>query len=135
MPWCTYTDPEIAHIGLCAEEASASGIATDTYRVSFDEVDRAVADGETEGFVKIVVRKGTDRIIGATIATAHAGDLISEISIAMTEKIGLKKIANVIHPYPTKAEAIRSVAAAYNRTRLTPRISALLSRWLKWQRG
>jgi pyruvate/2-oxoglutarate dehydrogenase complex dihydrolipoamide dehydrogenase (E3) component len=135
MPWCTYTDPEIAHIGLCAQEANARGIATDIYRVSFDEVDRAVADGETEGFVKIVVRKGTDRIIGATIATAHAGDLISEISIAMTEKIGLKKIANVIHPYPTKAEAIRSVAAAYNRTRLTPRISALLGRWLKWQRG
>lgn len=135
MPWCTYTDPEIAHVGLQKEEAEARGIATDAYRVTFNEIDRAIADSETEGFVKVLVGKGTDRIIGATIVSAHAGDLISELSVAMAGKIGLKTLANVIHPYPTQAEAIRRVAAAYNRTRLTPRISAMLRWWLKWQRG
>jgi len=135
MPWCTYTDPEIAHVGLYKEEAEARGIATDAYKVTFNEIDRAIADSETEGFVKVLVKKGTDLIVGATIVSAHAGDLISEISVAMAGKIGLKTLANVIHPYPTQAEAIRRVAAAYNRTRLTPRVSAILRWWLKWQRG
>ena len=134
MPWCTYTDPEIAHVGLYEADAETSGIAVDTYKVALDDVDRAITDGETEGFVKVLVRKGTDRIVGATIVAAHAGDLISEISVAMAGKIGLKTIADVIHPYPTQAEAIRRVAAAYNRTRLTPRVAALLKWWLKWQR-
>ena len=98
-------------------------------------MDRAIIDGETEGFLKILVRKGTDRIVGATIVSAHAGDLISEISVAMAGKIGLKNLANVIHPYPTQAEAIRRVAAAYNRTRLTPRVAALFKWWLKLRRG
>jgi len=134
MPWCTYTAPEIAHVGLYESDAQARGIATDTYQVDLDDVDRAITDGETEGFVKILVKKGTDRIVGATIVAAHAGDLISEISVAMAGKIGLKTIAGVIHPYPTQADAIRRVAAAYNRTRLTPRVAALLKWWLKWQR-
>jgi pyruvate/2-oxoglutarate dehydrogenase complex dihydrolipoamide dehydrogenase (E3) component len=135
MPWCTYTDPEIAHVGLYEAEARAQGIPVDTYKVALDDVDRAIADGETEGFVKVLVWKGTDRIVGATIVAAHAGDLISEISVAMAGKIGLKTIADVIHPYPTQAEAIRRVAAAYNRTRLTPRVAAVLKWWLKRQRG
>ncbi len=135
MPWCTYTDPEIAHVGLYEEEARAGNFEADTYKVSLDEVDRAVVDGETEGFIKVLVRKGTDRIVGATVVAAHAGDLISEISVAMSGKIGLKTLADVIHPYPTQAEGIRRVAAAYNRTRLTPRASALLKWWLKRQIG
>ena len=135
MPWCTYTDPEIAHVGLYEEDARARNIETDTYKVALDEVDRAVVDGETEGFVKILVRKGTDKIVGATIVAAHAGDLISEISVAMAGNIGLKTIADVIHPYPTQAEVIRRAAAAYNRNRLTPRIAALFKWWLKRQRG
>jgi pyruvate/2-oxoglutarate dehydrogenase complex dihydrolipoamide dehydrogenase (E3) component len=134
MPWCTYTDPEIAHVGLYEADAEARGIAVDTYKVTLDDVDRAIADGETEGFVKVLVRKGTDRIVGATIVAAHAGDLISEISVAMTGRVGLRTLADVIHPYPTQAEAIRRVAAAYNRTRLTPRVAALLKWWLRWQR-
>lgn len=134
MPWCTYTDPEIAHIGLYEEDARARNIDTDTYRVALDEVDRAVVDGETEGFVKILVRRGTDRIVGATIVAAHAGDLISQVSVAMAGNIGLKTLADVIYPYPTQTEAIRRVAAAYNRTRLTQRVSALLRWWLKYQR-
>ncbi|MBN2321439.1 MAG: mercuric reductase [Acidobacteria bacterium] len=135
MPWCTYTDPEIAHVGLYEEDARTRNIETDTYKVTLDEVDRAVVDGETEGFVKILVKKGTDRIVGATIVAAHAGDLISEISVAMAGKIGLKTLADVMHPYPTQAEAIRRAAAAYNRTRLTPHVSALFKWWLKRQRG
>lgn len=134
MPWCTYTDPEIAHVGLYEEDAHTQNIAVDIFKVALDEVDRAVVDGETEGFVKILVKKGTDRIVGATIVAGHAGDLIGEISVAMAGKIGLKTLANVIHPYPTQAEAIRRVAAIYNRTRLTPRISALFNWWLKRRR-
>ena len=135
MPWCTYTDPEIAHVGLYEADADARHIAVDTFRIPLDEVDRAVLESETEGFVKILVKKGTDRIVGATIVASHAGDLISEISVAMTGHVGLKEMADVIHPYPTQAEAIRRVADAYNRTRLTPRVSALLKWWLKRQRG
>ncbi|MEJ2247945.1 MAG: FAD-dependent oxidoreductase, partial [Acidobacteriota bacterium] len=135
MPWCTYTDPEIAHVGLYEADADARHIAVDTYRVPLDDVDRAIVDSESEGFVKILVKKGTDRIVGATIVASHAGDLNSEISVAMAGQVGLKALANVIHPYPTQAEAIRRVAAEYNRTRLTPRISTLLKWWLKRQRG
>lgn len=134
MPWCTYTDPEIAHVGLYETEAQARGIATDTFNVCLADVDRAIADGETEGFVKVLVKKGTDRIIGATIVAAHAGDLISEISVAMAGKIGLKTIADVIHPYPTQAGAIRRVGADYNRKRLTPPVAAFLKWWLRWKR-
>ena len=134
MPWCTYTDPEIAHVGLYEQEAQDKGIETDTYRVDLEGLDRAITDGETEGFVKILVKKGTDQILGATIVAAHAGDLISEISVAMAAKAGLGTLSGVIHPYPTQAEAIKRAADQYNRTRLTPRVAALLRWWLKWQR-
>jgi pyruvate/2-oxoglutarate dehydrogenase complex dihydrolipoamide dehydrogenase (E3) component/uncharacterized membrane protein YdjX (TVP38/TMEM64 family) len=129
MPWCTYTDPEIAHVGMYEAEAKAKGIETESYKIDMVDNDRAVADGETEGFVKITVRKGSDAIIGATIMAAHAGDLISEVSVAMAGKVGLKAMNGIIHPYPTQADAIKRAAGAYNRTRLTPRVAALL-RWL-----
>ena len=135
MPWCTYTDPEISHVGLYEKEAGEQGIGVDIYRINLDEIDRAVTDGEAEGFLKVLVRKGSDKILGATIVAAHAGDLISEISVAMAGGIGLKTIADVIHPYPTQADAIRRVANLYNKKRLTPRIAALLKWWLKRQRG
>ena len=135
MPWCTYTDPEIAHVGLYEKHAAAKGIPTDIFRVDMEENDRAVADGQTGGFVKVMVKKGTDRILGATIVAAHAGDLISEISVAMAGKMGLGALGNVIHPYPTQAEAIRRAAGAYGKTRLTPRIAALFSWWLRMKRG
>jgi pyruvate/2-oxoglutarate dehydrogenase complex dihydrolipoamide dehydrogenase (E3) component len=129
MPWCTYTDPEVAHVGLYEAEAAAKGIETSVFKVGMEENDRALADGEAEGFVKIVVKKGTDRILGATIVAAHAGELIGEISTAMAGGLGLKALGDIIHPYPTQADAIRRVAGAYNRTRLTPRVAALL-KWL-----
>jgi pyruvate/2-oxoglutarate dehydrogenase complex dihydrolipoamide dehydrogenase (E3) component len=132
VPWCTYTDPEIAHVGFYEHEAKERGIRTQTFEHRFRDVDRAVLDGETEGLVRVLVRQGTDRIVGATIIGAHAGELISQLSLAMTARKGLGAIAGAIYPYPTHAEAIKKVADAYNRTRLTPRVKAILDRWFAW---
>jgi pyruvate/2-oxoglutarate dehydrogenase complex dihydrolipoamide dehydrogenase (E3) component len=90
IPWCTYTDPEIAHVGLYIKEANAKGIPVKTFTVMMHDVDRAVTDGEDEGFVKIHVREGTDKILGATVAASHAGEMITEISLAMSAGIGLR---------------------------------------------
>jgi pyruvate/2-oxoglutarate dehydrogenase complex dihydrolipoamide dehydrogenase (E3) component len=134
VPWCTYTDPEIAHVGLYEKEAEAKGIAVQTFVQELHDIDRAILDGETEGFVKVHVRKGSDAIVGATIVARHAGEMISEVTLAMVGKLGLKTLATVIHPYPTQAEAIRKTADAYNRTRLTPRVKSLFNTWLTWTR-
>jgi pyruvate/2-oxoglutarate dehydrogenase complex dihydrolipoamide dehydrogenase (E3) component/uncharacterized membrane protein YdjX (TVP38/TMEM64 family) len=135
MPWCTYTDPEIAHVGLYEHDAHERGVELDTYVREFKEVDRAILDGEEDGFVKLHVRKGRDEILGATIVARHAGEMISEISVAMASEIGLGRLASVIHPYPTQAEAIRQCGDAYNRTRLTPMVKKWMGRWLTWQRS
>ena len=134
MPWCTYTDPEIAHVGLYAHEAEAKGMQVDTYTVHLNDNDRAVADGETEGFVKVHTVKGSDKILGATIVARAAGDMLNEITLAMVAGIGLKTIGDVIHPYPTQAEAIARVAGLYTRTRLTPTVQKLFSGWLRFRR-
>jgi pyruvate/2-oxoglutarate dehydrogenase complex dihydrolipoamide dehydrogenase (E3) component len=134
VPWCTYTDPEIAHVGLYEREAREHGFSLDTFKILFGDVDRAILEGEENGFVKIHVKKGTDQIVGGTIVAAHAGEMISEISLAIAGKIGLGTLANVIHPYPTQAEAIRKAGDAYNRTRLTPFVKNLFTRWLAWSR-
>lgn len=133
MPWCTYTDPEIAHVGMYESEAKEQGINVETFFIPLSQVDRAIADGEETGFVKIHVKKGSDKILGATIVARHAGDMISEITLAIVNNIGLGKIASVIHPYPTQAEAIRKAADAYNRTRLTPFVKKLFTTWLAWR--
>lgn len=134
IPWCTYTDPEIAHVGLYEHQAREKGLSVQTFQQKLESVDRAILDDETNGFVKIHVKQGTDQILGATIVAAHAGDLISEITLAMQAGMGLKKLASVIHPYPTQADAIRKIGDQYNRTRLTPLLKSILSRWLKWTR-
>lgn len=134
IPWCTYTSPEIAHVGLYEKDAQERGIALDTYIQHFADIDRAILAGETEGFVKVHTRKGTDQIVGATIVASHAGDLISEITLAMQHGIGLKKIGGTIHPYPTQAEAIRKLGDQFNRTRLTPFVKSLFRKWLSWTR-
>jgi dihydrolipoamide dehydrogenase len=134
MPWCTYTDPEVAHVGLYEADAREKGIKTDTFKVEMSAIDRARTDGETEGFIKVLVRKRTDQILGATIVSTHAGEMISEITTAMAAKAGLKTLSGVIHPYPTQAEAIKRVADAYNRTRLTPTVKKLFAKWMAWQR-
>ena len=134
IPWCTYTDPEIAHVGLYEKQAIEQGIPVDTFTRNLDEVDRAILDGHTAGLARVHVRKGTDQILGATIVAANAGDMISEITLAMTHKLGLGRIANTIHPYPTQAEVIRQIGDAYNRTRLTPFAKSLFSRLMAWRR-
>jgi pyruvate/2-oxoglutarate dehydrogenase complex dihydrolipoamide dehydrogenase (E3) component len=134
IPWCTYTSPEIAHVGLTGQQINEQNIATDTYVQKFHDVDRAILDGEEDGFVKVHVRKGTDRIVAATIVAAHAGDLISEITLAMTHGLGLQKLGSTIHPYPTQADAIRRLGDQFNRTRLTPWVKSLFQRWLAWTR-
>lgn len=125
MPWVTYTDPEIAHVGMFENEAQSKGIETNTIKIPFSSVDRAIADGE-EGFVKILHRKSSDEILGATIVARHAGEMISEVTTAIVNKLGLSKLSSVIHPYPTQAEAIKKAADAYRRTLLTGRTKRFL---------
>jgi pyruvate/2-oxoglutarate dehydrogenase complex dihydrolipoamide dehydrogenase (E3) component len=120
IPWATYTSPEVAHVGMYEQEAKAAGIAFDVYLQEFAEVDRAILEGQDEGYVKVLTKRGTDRIIGATIVAENAGDLISELTLAMTNGLGLSKLAATIHPYPTQAEAIRKLGDQFNRTKLTP---------------
>jgi pyruvate/2-oxoglutarate dehydrogenase complex dihydrolipoamide dehydrogenase (E3) component len=134
IPRCTYTSPEIAHVGLSEREGQEQGIALDTYIQHFADIDRAILAGETEGFVKVQTQKGTDRILGATIVAPHAGDLISEVTLAKKHGLGLKQLGSTIHPYPTQAEAIRKLGDQFNRTRLTPFVKALFQRWLSWTR-
>ncbi len=131
MPWCTYTDPEVAHVGLYEHQAREQGIQVDTFVQELSHVDRAITDGEDEGFVKVHVRKGSDQIVGATIVAKHAGEMINEFTLAMEGKIGMKTLANVIHPYPTQSEAVRKVANAYTRTRLTPTLQKLFKWWIR----
>jgi pyruvate/2-oxoglutarate dehydrogenase complex dihydrolipoamide dehydrogenase (E3) component len=133
IPWCTFTIPEVAHVGLTREEAEKQGIAIDTFSVPLSEVDRALLDGEAEGFASVHLKKGTDRILGATIVANHAGDMLSELTLAMTAGIGLTTLAKTIHPYPTQAEVIKKVADAFYRTKLTPKVKKVLSSWLKWK--
>lgn len=132
IPWCTYTDPAIAHVGLYVRQARERDIPVKTFTIPMHDVDRAIADDDETGFVKIHVKGRTDRILGATIVARHAGDMINEITLAMVAGIGLRTLARVIHAYPTQAEAIKKAADAYNRTRLTPTIRSLLRLWLQW---
>jgi len=134
LPWCTHTDPEIAHVGITVQDAATRGIALETFLIYLRDVDRAIVEGQEDGFVKIHVKKGTDCILGATIVARHAGEMINEITLAMVARIGLGKLAGVIHPYPTQAEAIRKAAEVYKRTRPTPLGKRLVERWLRWAR-
>ncbi|MCH2201596.1 MAG: mercuric reductase [Fuerstiella sp.] len=134
IPWTTYTTPEIAHVGLSPGEAAEQNIPIDTYTLEFSDVDRAILDSEEDGFVRVHTARGKDKILGATIVAGNAGNMISEITLAMNNRIGLGKIANSIHPYPTQAEAIRRVGDMYNRTRLTPFVKSLIEKWLSWTR-
>ncbi len=131
IPWCTYTDPEIAQVGLTEAGARERGLAIDTFTVPLERVNRALLDGEAEGFARVHVRRGGDRIVGATVVARHAGEMISELTLAMGAGIGLGRLASVIHPYPTQAEAIKATANAYLRSRLTPLARRALGLWLR----
>jgi pyruvate/2-oxoglutarate dehydrogenase complex dihydrolipoamide dehydrogenase (E3) component len=144
VPHCLYTSPELAQVGLTAAEAAAQGIALRTFEIPLSQVDRAITvgtisetalgtiSGTTAGFAKIHVRQGSDQILGATVVAEQAGELISEITLAMVHRIGLGSLANVLHPYPTHSEIIRKAADAYRRTLLTPRTLGLLKALMRW---
>ncbi len=134
IPWCTYTSPEVAHVGIYPNQAVEREIQLSTFTQPLSGVDRAVLDSEVEGFVRVHCKKGSDRILGATIVAAHAGDMIGQIVMAMKHRIGLGKIASVIHPYPTQTEAVRKLGDQFNRTKLTPTVKTLLRSWLRWTR-
>jgi pyruvate/2-oxoglutarate dehydrogenase complex dihydrolipoamide dehydrogenase (E3) component len=134
IPRATYCEPEVAHVGVNPKKAKEQGLEIDTFTQELSGVDRAILSGETEGFVRVHLKKGTDKIVGATVVGANAGDMIGELTLAMTNGIGLGKIAKTIHPYPTVGEAIRKVGDLYNRTRLTPKVKAIMEKWLRWSR-
>ncbi len=134
IPWATYTDPELAHVGLTPAEATSKGIEITTFEQSFAEVDRALLEGEGSGLARIHVKQGTDEIVGATVVARHAGEMISEITLAMTTGVGLGRIASTIHPYPTQSEVWRKLASQYMKTRLTPFARGLLSRIIRFRR-
>ena len=129
VPWCTYTDPEVAHVGLGEKEANQKNVDYDLFAVPLEDVDRAVVESEDAGFAKVLTAKGSDKILGATIVAPHAGDLVHEFVLAMKAGIGLGTIASTIHAYPTFAELARKAGDKYNKTRLTPRARKVFS-WL-----
>jgi pyruvate/2-oxoglutarate dehydrogenase complex dihydrolipoamide dehydrogenase (E3) component len=131
IPWCTYTTPEIAHVGLYEKEAKEKGLEVDTLTVPLSSVDRAILDGADEGFLRVHLEKGKDRILGATLVADHAGDMIGELCLAITQGIGLSKIASVIHPYPTQGEVIKKAADQWRRTKLTPGVKKLFERFFR----
>jgi pyruvate/2-oxoglutarate dehydrogenase complex dihydrolipoamide dehydrogenase (E3) component len=120
IPWCTYTAPELAHVGIAPDEVAEAGDEVRTITIPLAEVDRARTDGETEGFLRVHLRAGSDTILGGTMVGPHAGEIISQVTQAMTAGIGLGKVGAAIFPYPTLAEALRKAADAMNRERLTP---------------
>ena len=134
IPWVTYTDPEIAHVGMYEKDAKAKGIAVKTFVEELADVDRAILDGEDEGFLKVYVKEGSGQILGATLVARHAGEMLSELTLAITAGLGLGTVARTIHPYPTQAECIKRAADAFNRTRLTPVVKSLFAKWLGWHR-
>jgi pyruvate/2-oxoglutarate dehydrogenase complex dihydrolipoamide dehydrogenase (E3) component len=131
VPWCTFTSPEIAHVGLYEKDARERGMEVDTLTVSLSTVDRAILDGADEGFLRLHLEKGKDRILGATLVADHAGDMIGELCLAITHGIGLGKIASVIHPYPTQGEVVKKAADQWRRTKLTPGVKKLFERWFR----
>ena len=135
IPWATYTSPEIAHVGMYPNDAKEAGIEIDTYVQQLEHVDRAILEGTDEGFVKIHTKKGSDKIVGATIVAENAGDMISEITVAMKNKVGLAGIGSTIHPYPTQAEAIRKLGDQFSKTKLTPTSTKLLKFLMKLNVG
>jgi pyruvate/2-oxoglutarate dehydrogenase complex dihydrolipoamide dehydrogenase (E3) component len=131
LPWCTYTSPEIAHVGLYEKDAKEKGFEVDTLTLPLSEVDRAILDGADQGFLRLHLQKGKDRILGATLVAEHAGDMLGELCLAVTHRIGLGKIASVIHPYPTQGEVVKKAADAWRRTQLTPGVKKLFGWWFR----
>lgn len=134
IPWCTYTDPEIAHVGYYEKDARAAGFQVATITEPLAQVDRAVLDGESDGFARVHYDKKTHKILGGTIVTRHAGEMISELTLAIVAGQKMGVLSSTIHPYPTQAEVLRKIGDAYMRQKLTPTVKRLFEKWLAWHR-
>lgn len=134
IPWCTYTDPEIAHVGHYEKDANVAGYDVATLTQSLSEVDRAILDGETDGFGRVHYDKKTGKILGGTIVARHAGEMIGELTLAMVAKQSVGVLSSTIHAYPTQAEVLRKIGDAYMRTKLTPTVKKIFEKWLAWRR-
>ena len=134
MPWCTFTEPEVAHVGMYEQDAKDKGIEVETYTFKLDDVDRAILDGEDEGFARIHLQKGSDKILGATIVAAHAGEMIGEFSVLMKAGVGAKAIASTIHPYPTQAEVNKKVVNLWRKAHFTQATRNRLMKLFAWMR-
>ena len=134
IPWCTYTDPEVAHVGYYEKEARAAGFSVATITESLTDVDRAILDGEDEGFARVHYDKKTGRILGGTLVARHAGEMINELTLAMVAKQSMSVLSSTIHSYPTQAEVWRKIGDAYMFTKLTPTVKKVFERWLMWRR-
>jgi pyruvate/2-oxoglutarate dehydrogenase complex dihydrolipoamide dehydrogenase (E3) component/uncharacterized membrane protein YdjX (TVP38/TMEM64 family) len=135
IPWATFIDPEVARVGLNEQEAREKNIAHEVTRYGIDDLDRAIADGSAEGFVKVLTVPGKDRILGVTIVGEHAGDLLVEFVLAMKHGLGLNKILGTIHTYPTLAEANKYAAGEWKRAHAPKKLLAWLERFHTWRRG
>jgi len=134
IPWCTFTDPEVARVGLAEDEARQQGVPYEITRYELADLDRAIADGEDHGWVKVLTRPGSDRILGVTIVGAHAGDLLAEWVLAMQHGLGLNKILGTIHTYPTLAESAKLTAGAWKRSHAPLRLLQWVERYHAWRR-
>lgn len=134
IPRVTYTAPEIAAVGLSVEEAAAKGIAAEVTTYGLDDLDRAIADREAEGFVKLVTEAGTDKLLGVTIVAAHAGEMLAEWTLAMRHGLGVSKVLQTVHPYPTFSEANKYAAGNWRKARI-PKIAERLPKLWAWRRG
>jgi len=134
IPWTTYTDPEVAHVGFTEQEARNRGYAVETFTLSLSDVDRAILDGETEGFARVHVDTKTRRILGATLVSRHAGESIGELVLAMSQGLKLAALSGVIHPYPTQAEVVKRLGDASMRSRLKPWMRRVLERYFSFRR-
>lgn len=135
IPWATFVDPEVARVGLNELEAKEKKVPYEVTTYALDDLDRAIADGEAHGFIKVLTAPGKDRILGATIVGEHAGDLLAEFVLAMKHGIGLNKILGTIHTYPTMAEANKYVAGNWKRAHAPQRLLAWAERFHAWRRG
>jgi pyruvate/2-oxoglutarate dehydrogenase complex dihydrolipoamide dehydrogenase (E3) component len=131
MPWTTYTSPALAHVGLYESEAIRAGYRVDTITIPLREVDRALLDGQDDGFFRVHLAQGSDRVLGATLVAEHAGEMISEIGLAMTAGAGLRKVGATIHPYPTQAEVFRKAADQWRRRKLTTGLKRLFELYFR----
>ncbi len=134
IPWCIYTDPEIAHVGYYEKDARAAGFDVATITEPLGHVDRALLDGEDKGFARVHYDSKSGRVLGGTLVARHAGEMINELTLAIVTKQKLGVLSATIHPYPTQAEILRRVGDAYMRTKLTPTLKNVCEAWLAWRR-